>query len=170
MTSAIGNRTRVSRGFSIIEIILVLGLIALAGSLMIANFASMADRGGKLNTEESLRAAIRQARFDAASERTIVRLSVDKESGSLVLSSGATYPLGPEFSENGQSEIRFYLVPPSRGLSPYSDPEQTKLETTEVLFAPDRSSSPFVVDIYTGNGTPERMVFDPFSSLRRSVE
>lgn len=170
MTSAIGNRLRVSRGFTIIEIVLVLGLMALAGSLMIANFASIADRGGKLNAEESLRAAIRQARFDAASERTIVSLSYDKESGSLALSSGANYPLGPEFSENGQNEIRFYLVPPTRGFSPYSDPELTKLEATEVLFSPDRSSSPFVVDIYTGGGTPERLIFDPFSSLRRSAE
>jgi hypothetical protein len=42
---------------------------------------------------------------------------------------------------------------------------RTRLETSHVEFAPDRSSSPFAVNIDTGSGTPERLIFDPFSSL-----
>jgi len=61
-------------------------------------------------------------------------------------------------------------VPPARGLTPFEDPSQTQLEISEVSFAPDRSSSPFVVEIDSGNGRPERIVFDPFSSLRKQAQ
>ncbi len=171
MTSATGKVPRVQRGFTIIEIVLVLGLIALAGSIVVANFASMAERGGELSTEESLRAAIRQGRFIAASERGIVSLSFDQEKGALRLSSGQSFQLGPTFSKDGgHGKILFYLVPPAAGLAPLATPDKTRLETSEILFAPDRSSSPFVVEIDSGSGSPERMVFDPFSSLRRRSE
>ncbi|MEN8662860.1 MAG: type II secretion system protein [Lentimonas sp.] len=170
MTSATGSLRRHQSGFTIIEIVLVLGLIALAGTLMIANFASIADRGGQLTTVETLQAAIRQARFAAASERTVVSLSFDEEKGALVLSNEERFALGPKYSEDGSGEIRFYLVPPAEGLSPFPDRDRTQLQTSEINFAADRSSSPFVVEIDTGNGTPERIAFDPFSSLRRKAK
>jgi type II secretory pathway pseudopilin PulG len=167
MISATGNLKRRTRGFTIIEVVLVIGLIALAGAIVITNFASMADRGGDLSTEETLSAAIRKARFDAAKERSVVTMWFDDESGALALSSGADFPLGPEFTDNGRNEIRFYVVPPARGLSPFNDAETTQIDVKEVSFAPDRSSSPFAVEIDTAEGSPERIVFDPFSSLKR---
>ncbi|MFQ3226369.1 MAG: hypothetical protein ACI8Z5_002641, partial [Lentimonas sp.] len=69
------------------------------------------------------------------------------------------------FNKSGPAEIQFYLVPPSEGLAAPTNASRTRLETTVVKFAPDRSSTPFVADIDTGNGTPTRMIFDPFSSL-----
>lgn len=170
MTSAIGKLMRRSSGFTIIEIIMVIGLIAFAGAMVVSNFASMADRGGKLTTEEILRAAIREARYIAGSERTIVKLRFDDDAGELLLSSGESFPLGKDFEGKGRGEIRFYMVPPAKGLSPFPDPEKTKLETDVVSFAPDRSSSPFVAEIDQGSGSPERIAFDPFSSLRRKTE
>lgn len=167
MTSATGKQRRRLSGFTIIEVVLVLGLIALAGAIVVTNFASMADRGGKLSTEETLQTAIRQARFVAASERMVVSLSYDEVTGALLLSTGERFELGSEYSEEGRGEIRFYLVPPAEGLRPHPDPENTQLETPEVRFAADRSSNPFVVEIDNGSGTPQRIAFDPFSSLRR---
>jgi prepilin-type N-terminal cleavage/methylation domain-containing protein len=170
MTSAIGNQPRPDRGFTIIEIVLVLGLIAIAGTIVIANFTSIADRGGKLSTEETLRAAIRQARFSAASTRSIVSLSYDEEDGVLSLSSGDHFPLDENYTRGGRGQIRFFLIPPAKGLDPFQAPEKTRLETREVHFAPDRSSSPFVVEIDSGTGSPERHAYDPFSSLERSSQ
>jgi len=160
------------RAFTLIEIILVLALIALASGLVISNFAAFADRGDSRTTEETLAAAIRKARFAAAAERTVSELSFDKESGSLFVDGeGAeplAFPLDEAFAENGRAEIRFYLVPASKGFEPFPEPERTGLETDTVRFAPDRSSAPFVVEIDLGSGTPRRIAYDPFSSLRRA--
>ncbi len=148
---------------------MVLGLMAFAAAVAITNFASMADRGDSQTSEEILQAAVREARFIAASERTITELRFDKETGSLLISSetadGEPFKLDESFSQNGSAEIVFYLVPPSEGLAPPTDASRTRLETTVVKFAPDRSASPFVAEIDIGSGTPTRMIFDPFSSL-----
>ncbi len=176
--------TAATAGFTLIEIVLVLGLMAFAAAVVITNFASLADRGDSQTSAETLQAAVREARFVAASERTITELRFDKESGSLSISSqasagqasvgdasvgetsaGTPFVLDESFNRGGPAEIRFYLVPPSEGLAPQADASRTRLETTVVKFAPDRSSSPFVVEIDTGSGTPARMIFDPFSSL-----
>ncbi len=157
------------KGFTLIEIVLVLGLMAFAAAVVITNFASLADRGDSQSSEEILLAAVREARFTAASERIISELRFDKESGSFVISSDASsskiFALDESFKQGGPAEIQFYLVPPSEGLAPPADASRTRLETNVVKFAPDRSSNPFVVDIDTGSGTPTRLIFDPFSSL-----
>lgn len=161
---------RPSSAFSLIEIVLVIALMAVAASVVIANFAAFADRGNETSPEETLRAAIRAARFQAASERSVTTLSYDQESGALVLSGGESFPLNADFGKEGRGEIRFYLVPPAEGMGSFPDAKSSQLETKEVSFAPDRSSSPFAVEIDLGQGAPERLVFDPFSSLVRSAE
>jgi type II secretory pathway pseudopilin PulG len=155
-------------GFTIIEIVLVLALMAVAASVVIANFVAFADRGGELSAEETLHSAIRSARFQAASSRRTAELRFDKETGSLTVSSGTTHPLSANFGANEAGEIRFFLVPPTTGLSSFPDPADSRLETKVLRFAPDRSSTPFVAEIDSGRGTPQRLVFDPFSSLVRS--
>jgi Tfp pilus assembly protein FimT len=171
MTSATGNkRPRLAAGFSLIEIVMVLGLIAVAGSIVIANFASMVDRGDTQTTQELIHASVRKARFIAASSRNITTLRFDKDTGSLQVSEVDSIALNADFGKGGPAEIRFYLVPPAQGLEQFPDAERTRLETSEVRFAPDRSSSPFVVEIDSGSGNPERLVFDPFSSLLRSTK
>ena len=133
----------------------------------------MAERGDVQTSEEILHAAIRKARFLAASERAITTLHFDKENGSLeisgVISAPESLPLDASFGKDGRAEIRFYLVPPAKGLAPQADATRTRLETQAVEFAPDRSSNPFVIEIDAGSGTPRRLVFDPFSSLRLSA-
>lgn len=158
-----------TKGFTLIEIVLVLGLMAFAAAAVITNFASLADRGDSQSSEEILQAAVREARYVAASERIVSELRFDKKSGRLLISSeassGKDFPLSERFNSDGPASMQFYLVPPSEGLSPPIDASRTRLETDVIKFAPDRSSSPFVVDIDTGSGTPIRLIFDPFSSL-----
>lgn len=170
MTSATGNPQRSRSGFTILEIVLVLGLIAVGSSIVITNFSSIASRGDQLTTEEALRAAIRNARFIAASQREDVRLSFDKDQGALVSSDGSRFQLAADFGTTGRGEILFYLVPPASGLSPFPAPDKTTLKTDEVIFCSDRSSSSFVVEIDIGFGSPIRQVYDPFSSLKRTVK
>lgn len=172
MISETGNfsKNRPSKGFSLIEIVLVLGLVALAVAMMVTNLATLADRGEALTAEETLFAAVRKARLVAARDRTIVKLGFDKEVNSLQISSQngepELFPLDDSFKENRSAEIRFFLIPASRGLAHPADPERADLETKAVEFAADRSASSFVVEIDLGSGTPVRLQFDPFSSLQ----
>ncbi|MDQ8193371.1 type II secretion system protein [Coraliomargarita sp. SDUM461004] len=164
LRSRASNRPRAHAGFTLLEIILVFALISLAAGVIIANFTTFLNFDDRIDPEETLRAAIRSARFQAASERQITSLSFDKESGALRLNDSTNFPLSDDF-KNGASEIRFYLVAPARGMGPFPKAERSQLETKRVHFAPDRSSSPFVAEIDTGTGSPERIIFDPFSSL-----
>lgn len=157
-------------GFTLLEIILVFALIALAAGVILANFTTFLNFDDRINPEATVRAAIRAARFQAAAGREVVSLHFDQESGALVVEPGESFPLNPNFNKDGRGEIRFYLVPPAEGMGPFPVAARTQLETKEVRFAPDRSSSPFVVEIDSGQGSPERLVFDPFSSLVRSPE
>lgn len=171
MILGIGRSSRqhsARQAFTLIEIVLVLALMALAGSVVIANFIAFADRGEERSPDEVLKTAIREARFQAATTRQITTLRYDEEMGALVVDPGATFNLNTDFGKGTSGEIRFYLVPPAEGMEPFPEAERTRLQTSEVRFAPDRSSSPFVAEIDIGSGTPERLIFDPFSSLVRT--
>ena len=157
-------------GFTLLEIILVVALIALASSVIISNFTTFLKFEDRLNPEEVLYAAISSARFHAACERELTSLSYEKASASIVLSTGDSFPLNYNFSSEERGEIRFYLVPSAQGMERFSDPKDTKLEVREILFAPDRSSNPFVAVIDNGQGAVKRLVFDPFSNLVRRPE
>lgn len=170
MTLETGN-SRSSCGFTLIEILLVLALMALATSVVLVNFVAFAERGDSSNPADVLRDAVREARFQAAADRVVTHLSYDQENGRLVLDPGAqSFALNSDFTEVGRGEIRFYLIPPGEGLGALPEPADTRLETATVRFAPDRSSSPFVAEIDTGWGSPERIAFDPFSSIVRKPD
>lgn len=172
MTLGTGNSRTGSaacRGFTLIEILLVIALIAVAASVVLINFTAFADRGEETSPKEVLSAAIRKARFIAAAERTTTKLRYDNESGTLQIDpSGEQFPINSDFGPEGRGEIRFFLIEPATGMRAFSDPNDAKLETTTVAFAPDRSSSPFIVEIDTGEGSPTRLRFDPFSSVIRT--
>lgn len=156
-----GNK---NQGFTLIEIVLVVGLIALGSGLVIANLIAFTDTSRGENPAEVLHRAVRDARYVAASEKQIARLKYDEERGALrVLPSEALYPLGEAFENRGAAEVRFYFVSPSRGLGRGSNSSSQRVETSEVLFAPDRSSTPFVAEIDMGSGAALQVSYDPFS-------
>jgi prepilin-type N-terminal cleavage/methylation domain-containing protein len=160
---------RGNRGFTLIEILLVIALVAVASTLVIVNFAAFVDRGESRAPEEVLRSAIREARFTAAANRVVTELRYDEESGTLVVNPGGeSFSINQDFGPEGRAEIRFYLIPPAQGLARFPDPERGNLETPAVFFAPDRSSSPFIAEIDFGSGTPARLRFDPFSDVLRT--
>jgi type II secretory pathway pseudopilin PulG len=171
--TTLATGTRVSShglrsGFTLLEIILVFALIALAAGVMIANVSTFLSFDDQIAPEDTLRSAIRSARFQAASDRKVTVLRFDKETGALIIENGESFPLNADFGSGGNGEIRFYLVPPAEGMERFPEAAQAQQATPEVRFAPDRSSSPFVAEIDSGRGSPTRLVFDPFSSLVRS--
>lgn len=156
-------------GFSLLEILLVIALIALASSILITNFTTFSDFTQEAIPEEVLAAAIRKARFIAAADRITTKLRYDDESGTLQIDpTGDQFSINSDFGPDGRGEIRFFLIPPAVGLSSFSDPNEAKLKTKAVVFAPDRSSSPFIAEIDSGRGSPTRLRFDPFSSVVRT--
>lgn len=173
MTLATGNsRPGWARGgFTLIEILLVIALIALSVSVVIVNFTAFTERGESTSPQEVLTAAIRKARFIAAADRITTRLRYDEETGSLRIDpTDEQFPINSNFGREGRGEIRFFLIPPAEGLRPFPDPERSTLQTPAVAFAPDRSSSPFIAEIDSGSGAPSRLRFDPFSSVIRTEE
>ena len=168
LETGLASRARSQAGFSLLEIILVIALITLASSVIITNFTTFLNFDEQINPEDSLRTAIRSARFQAANERSVTTLSYDDEAGALVISGGERFQLNSNFGKEGRGEIRFYLLPPAEGMGSFPDAETSRLETKKLSFAPDRSSSPFAVEIDTGEGSAQRFIFDPFSSLVRS--
>ncbi|MGC6456498.1 MAG: pilus assembly FimT family protein [Coraliomargaritaceae bacterium] len=171
MTSATGNRRSSTQasGFSLVEILLVIGLLALASGMIVSNAIGIAERGNELPADQIIKAAIRSARFEAARKGRITELSYDRENGQLTVQSDSGEPihfeLGENFAENGPGEIEFRLIPPARGMEKYPDPYEDGIETKRIRFAPDCSSQPFSVQIDYGTGSPEILAFDPFSSL-----
>ena len=173
MTLATGNRRPAPGpgGFTLIEILLVIALIAVAVSVVLINFTAFADREDSNSPEEVLTDAIRKARFSAAADRITTTLRYDGESGTLRIEpSGEQLVINSDFGPEGRGEIRFFLVPSAQGLGPFPDPQRSTLGTPAVTFAPDRSSSPFLAEIDSGRGSPVRLRYDPFSSVIRTEE
>ncbi|MFU8848113.1 MAG: Tfp pilus assembly protein FimT/FimU [Opitutales bacterium] len=171
MILATGNNRFASTrgGFTLIEILLVIALIALASTVVILNFNAFTDRGESTSPEEVLTAAIRKARFIAAADRVTAKLRYDQESGTLQIEPGGeSFTINPDFGPDGRGEIRFFLIPPAEGLGRFPDPTRTTLRTPVVAFAPDGSSNPFLAEIDSGSGTPTRLRYDPFSSVIRT--
>ena len=164
------SRPSSQAGFTLLEIIIVFALITLASGVIITNFTAFLNFDEKINPEDSLRSAVRSARFQAASKRSVATLTYDAETGTLVVGGGESFQLNSNFGREGRGEIRFYLVPPAEGLGRFPDTKSSLMVTKKLSFAPDRSSSPFVVEIDTGEGIAARFTFDPFSSLVRSEE
>ena len=103
------SRPRSQAGFTLLEIIIVFALITLASGVIMTNFTTFLNFDEKINPEDSLRSAIRSARFQAASNRSVVTLIYDDEAGALVVSGGESFQLNSNFGREGRGEISFYL-------------------------------------------------------------
>lgn len=175
MTSAIGKPAEMRRdGFSLIEILLVLALMAIAGSMVILNFSAFGDRGDQASSLEQLTQVVRKARYLAAHDRREAGLRFESEGGRLLVERDNFVlheeKLGPGFLGNGGGSVRFFRVPSAEGLNTPPVPVDAREGIAVVRFAPDGTCTPFVAEIDYGSGRPERYAFDPFSNLRKDLE
>ena len=94
-TGAIDPR-RSRAGFTLIEILLVIGLILLIGSLAIYNVANLTRMRDDRSVEEVLLTAVREARYQASTTKELCWLSYDGEKGTFHISSGGPATALPE--------------------------------------------------------------------------
>ena len=130
------------RGFTLIELIVIIALIALAGGLVAINAQAILRGLGEEPVDRTLQKAVREARFQAASLKSPVTLRYDEETGILGIYSEigtllASFPTGPEEASDFPA-IEFEQILPGRGLEDLDRFDTVEID--QVVFRPDRSS------------------------------
>ena len=154
------------RGFTLVELVIVIGLIALVGGLIVINAEGILRGLGSEPAERILQKAIREARFQAASIKESAFLQYDSEIGLLLViaASGqelASYPL-MDSDEPEPPDLVFEQILPATGLGSMDESETYRIP--QVVFRPDRSSTPFQVRLTDSTGS-YTLRYDPFSSI-----
>lgn len=152
------------RGFTLIELILVIALIALVGGLVVVNARAILGGLGDEPVEMILQDAVREARFQAASLKQPTYLAYNEEAGSLrVLSeTGGELATFSTRESGGPPGIVFEQILPTEGIAAGSREELVTIK--QVVFRPDRSSTPFQATIEEGV-TAYTLRYDPFSAI-----
>ncbi len=154
------------RGFSLIELVIVIALIAVVGTLVVVSAEGMLSGLGTEPNERIFQKAVREARFQAAALKENTYLAYDQESSSVKIFDEAgqmlmEFPLTTE--GDGYSEgVVFEQVLPARGLESFTSEETVEIK--QVVFRPDRSSTPFQVTIRE-SGDAFTLRYDPFSAI-----
>lgn len=154
-------------GFSLIEFIIVIGLIALVSGLVITGAGSVLRGLGERPVDEILTQAVREARYQAAMQKETMRLRYDSEGARFVVESETgqqvkAFTIGYD-PEN--VDVRFFQVLPYRGTSRSGFTNLSPLEAPR--FRPDRSATPFEAEIRVYDDT-SRHRYDPFSDIELS--
>ena len=157
---------RNSSGFTIIEVVMVLSLLAMISGLVIINANAIFRGFEERPLPEILRKVVRDARFQAAKNREPVFLDFDVEKSEFQITdrrNNVLQAIPTGYSADDKNlEIIFYRILPERGTSSLRNFSANRKKTTHLIFHPDRSSTPFVVEL---NYDEEHSVhqFDPFS-------
>ena len=163
MTLATGSSPQ--RAFTLVEILIVLGLIALVGGLIVLNAGAFLRGLGQEPVEETFRKAVREARFQAAYHKETVALSYDPEEAGLLINgptgnSLATFAL--EVGDANDVDLEFEQRLPFQGLNQLGESETAP--AAMVFFRADRSSTPFNVR-FELDRTSFTQRYDPFSAI-----
>lgn len=154
------------RGFSLIELLIVIALIAILGTLVVVSAEGMLSGLGSDPNERVFQKAVREARFQAASLKENAFLVYHGEDGALRIYD-ETGQLLSEFaiSKVGGDDfplLVFAQILPATGLDSFSNEETVEIK--QVVFRPDRSSTPFQVTLRE-NGSDFTLRYDPFSAI-----
>lgn len=161
---------RRSTGFTLIELIIVIGLIALVSGLVVTGTRGILSGLGERPVEETLRFAVREARYQAAhrKETTVLRFDAGSASFSVETLNGARlkeFPTG--YGRDDRLDVRFQQILPHRGLRAGLRSQRSELDAPR--FRPDRSSTPFEAEIRIGMERSTHR-FDPFSDIELSPD
>ena len=154
-------------GFTLLEILIVLAIIAGLSGLIVVNINALLNGIGTPPLEKVLQGAVREARYLAVTEKDTVSLGYDEERGEFIVSSenGAQlYVVPTQRGADAPVEVIFYHIEAVQGLS--DDPlDGERTEVLQVFFHSDRSSTPFEAEISEGTGSGRRFRFDAFSDV-----
>ena len=158
-------------GFSLIEVLLVFALVAVALAVTVVNFDVFDSSGTAEPPEKVALGAIRQARMAAITQQEWTYLSWNAEERSFdisTLSGGVVESIPMErgvSAEQDNLEVTFAGVPNEfNGRTPFNFRQNEESVLKRVAFSPQRVSNPFILKINDGDIEFEQAI-DPFSSM-----
>jgi len=158
------HRGRLS-AFSIVELLMTIALVGLVAAAVVGPDSSMFNGIGDEPLEETLRRAVREARYQSAFTGQSATLVWDGEARVFLIRDN----LGKELAHL-KSDVKlegdgvtFLRLNSTQGQLPADTPSES--EETILSFEPDRSSTPFVALVHYA-GEEKRIRFDAFSNLR----
>jgi len=155
-----------TNAFTTIELLMTLALMGLLAAAAIGPDNSMFSGLGDEPLDETLRKAVREARYQAVNTGAMTFLSWDVETGDFVVKNafGEVIELMKSDVKSENDDIKFNIVKEMQG-DEIVENEPTLEETTVVKFDADRCATPFVARIhYAGSDYTAR--YDPFSNLK----
>lgn len=160
------GRHRRDQGFTLLEVLVIVFLVGLLSGLVMVSIGAILNGIGTPPIDRTLRNAVREARYQAASTKEPVTLRYDEEAGAFVIEDSRgkellSIPTGYG-ADPRDLEIAFFQVLPWEGTASIRDQETVPIPA--VTFHPDRSSTPFAVELEVERER-ETLRFDPFSDI-----
>jgi len=160
-----------NKAFTLIEMLMVLGLMGILTGIVVVNADALFKGLGTEPLDETLRRAVREARYQAASKKTEVHLHFDAQSAQFTISDAGGQVLSnveSDYSE-GEVEVTFFRLQPAKGIGIMARTETEARPVRFVRFNPDRSSTVFETHLRY-DGLESRHRYDPFSSIELKDE
>jgi prepilin-type N-terminal cleavage/methylation domain-containing protein len=152
--------------FTLLEMLIVIGLIGILSAVVVVNANALFAGLGDEAVPETLRRAVREARYQAAAMKSETVLSYNTESGRFQISGSAgeiLKELPVEENPDGVT-VTFRRLQPGKGDSLALNRNPIRREVAAVRFHPDRSATLFEVDLRHGGGQTVHR-YDPFSAI-----
>lgn len=158
-----------ARAFSLLELLIIIGLIAMVTGLSIAAFGNIAAAVEQKPLEKQFWEAVEEARLQAAIDRRPVYLYFDRDQEAFGLVTGL--PSGVVLPDQEQEanrrkvdkEVLFYPVAPNELGNSFANRNWTENPLPYLVFHPSGVSTPARVVIRTYEDT-QSILLDPFSN------
>jgi len=157
---------RSKSGFSLIEILIVISLIALIGSLVVVNVDGLLRGLGDRPIDQVFRMALREARYQSSAQKSPVWVQFDDDAREFILAASAGGEINRfSYRKSEESEtvdVTFFQILPQEGTN-FGGADEV-MEINRIQFNPDRSSTPFRIQYQLGSEQWTEQ-YDPFSDI-----
>jgi Tfp pilus assembly protein FimT len=162
-------RTHKVNAFTTIELLMAIALIGLLAAAAIGPDESFFHGIGDEPLDETLRKAVREARYQAVNTGGRMTLSWDEEARSFVISdaTGSEIERIKSDAKGEKDEISFLRIESSHRVE-VPEGDLTLAETDRIIFDADRCATPFVAKMHYA-GADLSVRYDPFSNLRMEI-
>lgn len=147
---------RAARGFTLVEVLLVLAMLVLFATLLLPGVNSMLREIGARTPEQRVAGLMLTARQQALETGRTVELRYDEET--------RRFRIGPTWSETLLPDVKLDLLPPAEGPTVLLGGQLVSTgELRRVRFFPDGTCDPFRVQIREQAAPPRLLVADPWT-------
>jgi hypothetical protein len=155
-----------TNAFTTVELLMTLALMALLAAAVFEPGNSIFAGLGDEPLDETLRKAVREARYQAVDTGSLTVLSWDVETGEFVIRNamGEVLERMKSDARGENDDVKFYRIESTQG-DEIPEGEPTLEEAASVKFDADRCATPLVAKVhYAGKDMSIR--YDPFSNLK----